>query len=378
MRYQHLERIRVTLENVSPVCIGSGEKLMSRECVYLKDKGIVYIPDLKLLLDEIKKHGCMPAYERFLFESLDRDQSLGGFLYSMNIPVNENAPWVRYRLNVSSGFNRLNDLTLCMKNAQGLPYIPGSSIKGAIRTALLSEKTDARGANALMDCMENNPKQRWSSREEYPLRRLSFAMKDGRIMEGNAVNDLLKALQVSDSAPYSLNSLIVCKKMELTVSGELRGDRGGRSSSPVFRECIRPGSQTHFYLTIDKNIAGSLLNPDMIIRALSSWYALQREYIDQFSMTDIGRLEAVSEKGVPLILGCGVGFQQHSLVYRAADRDKVRRLVHRVLEYQFTNNRNGRCSYKPREDDPAPYLLKLVKYNNLYYPMGHCRITLEA
>ncbi len=378
MKYGHLERIRVTLTTSAPVFIGSQNKLNSRECIL--NKGIIYVPDFTLLVNEISRRHCMEDFESFLVEPLTQQgfrQNLSGFLYSLQIPIYDNAPWILYKIRTGGEFVKLNGLNLCLRNAQGRPYIPGSSIKGAFRTALLAARIPNTDLSYVMDNMMRKPKNDEVGQEEHSLRTLNIVDEQGkRIDKNNAITDLLKGLHVSDSAPFEKDSTIVCKKMELQADGELRGENGKRPASPVYRECLQPGLKTHFYITLDRNVVGQTLTVESLTKALRAWYGLQRQYINQFDLFDYD-LKALPDPGIPLILGGGVGFQQHSLIYRAADQDKVRKTVHYVLKEQFT--RRGRCSYKPKDinKDPAPYLLKLVKYGNRYYPMGHCRLALE-
>ena len=100
---------------------------------------------------------------------------------------------------------------------------------------------------------------------------------------------------------------MICKKLELSSSGEVhgttQGNRSGRTSPPLYRECLRPGVTTHFYLTLDKKLAGSQLSMEKITQALQAWYTLQRQrYDDQFHWEDVP-LRGVEFSGTPIILG---------------------------------------------------------------------------
>ena len=374
MKYGHLERLRVALTTSAPVFIGSQNKLNSRECIYIRDKGIVYVPDIPLLIEEIHRHNCMKQYEDFLTSSLTQQgfrQNLYGFLRSMNISINENAPWILYKINVGSEFNQLNGLDLFVRNAQGQPYIPGSSIKGAIRSALLAARISDADLNQMIENMRINPKNRRIGVEEYSLRLLSINNGKGQLIrKSDAITDLLKGLHISDSAPFTNDSTVVCKKLEISSNGELRGDGGRRSAPPVYRECLKLGLITHFYITFDRNVLGHTLSREVLAKALTTWYSLQCQYIDQFNLANYD-LKALTDPGIPLILGAGVGFQQHSLIYRMKDPEQIKRIAHAVLKAQFYR------TYKPYPNDPVPYRLKLANYLGHYYPMGHCRLVLE-
>ena len=291
-----------------------------------------------------------------------------------NIPIREDATWVRYTLRTASGdYPAMNTLNCFIKNVQDQPYIPGSSIKGAIRTALLASCSREEGLQSMAYQAEQNPKYRRAGAEEHPLRILRLNTAERK--RTDAVNDLLRALYISDSAVFPLDALIVCKKLELSSNGEVHGTaqgmRSGRTSPPLYRECLRPGLSTHFYLTIDKKLAASQLSPEKITQALEAWYALHRQrYDDQFAWEDVP-LEGVTFSGVPIILGGGVGFQSKSLLYRLADAEKARAVIHSVLCAQFYK------TYKLYSDAPAPYRMKIAQVGDRFYPMGRCSLRVE-
>ena len=151
MKYAHLERYKITLTTESPVFIGasSQEKLSKRECVYDRDKGFLYVPDLTRLIEAIEKQGSLNDFEAFLLQAQSQQGdrvTLRDFLRNINIPIAPDAPWVRYTLETASGdYSALNTVNCFIKNAQGQPYLPGSSVKGAIRTALLAARSREEG-----------------------------------------------------------------------------------------------------------------------------------------------------------------------------------------------------------------------------------------
>lgn len=114
-----------------------------------------------------------------------------------------------------------------LKNAQDQPYLPGSSLKGALRTILAWHA--------------------WKARQMQPDRRLLdekrpkfAAQKIERTLFGSDPNhDLLRALQVSDSQPVDPDRLMLINAKVLTARGE---------GSPIEVEALRP--ETVFNLTL--------------------------------------------------------------------------------------------------------------------------------
>ncbi len=50
MRYGHLERVELVLRTLSPVFIGSGEKLTKKEYIYDKNDRVIYMLNLAKLM----------------------------------------------------------------------------------------------------------------------------------------------------------------------------------------------------------------------------------------------------------------------------------------------------------------------------------------
>lgn len=373
MKYQHLERYRLTLETLSPVFIGSSQDdLSKKESILLPKDGLVLIPDLNKLISFLEQKRSLEAFEQFLFNEGDR-RTLLMFLQDQSIQVSPNVPWVQYRLRCSSADmkDRLNKLSRFVKNTQGQPYIPGSSIKGAIRTAMLARRSTEEVLRGVKETAERNARQRMAQGEENPLRILPLDPNPKK--KYDAVNDLLRSLEVSDSAPFGDDSLIVCRKIELTEVGDVKGAANGdgsrKSSPPLYRECLRPSLKTHFYLTIDRSLAKDQLTIEMIQEALKQWNRVQNEYADQFDHWHLD-LKGMETKDIPIVLGGGVGFQSKSLLMKLKAGRKI--TIHRVLKAQF------RDRYQYEEELPAPYMMKLAQYNGSFYPMGRCSLKVEA
>ncbi len=115
-----------------------------------------------------------------------------------------------------------------IKDPYDRPYLPGSSLKGALRTAIAWY---AWGAARLRPEPHRLGRSRQWAGQEYE-----------RILLGkNPNHDLLRALQVSDSAPVAPSALMVLNARVLNRGGKMEG-------APVEMEAIRPDTQ--FKLTI--------------------------------------------------------------------------------------------------------------------------------
>ena len=368
MKYGHLERFRVELAVQSPLYIGSGVKLSPME--YIMENNTLYVPSMPDMIEAFAndwRRGLVEDFQDFALNPR-RGGKLGDFIRKWSISMKPLPPWIRYTVS-APGYDRANTLLTFIRNPEGQAYIPGSSIKGALRTALIAARLGERDKAGLRSELETNPTARYPSAVEKVLRTLRLSIdKDGNTT-GNAVNDLLRAVEISDSAPYPSDSMTVCRRYWLSEKGDAK-----QGQSPVFMECLRPGSRTAFYLTVDQSLWPAGKEALSTLRdALDEWDELCKRVHD----SHFGQyLEAVrTGEGTPIVLGGGTGFHRKSLVYRiSGNQNENVALAHRVLERQFTR-RNG-STYKPRGAKTAPYRFKAARFDGLLYPMGVCSIRL--
>ncbi len=125
--------------------------------------------------------------------------------------------YFRYTLR---GQPALREIREAIKDAQGRPYLPGSSIKGALRTAILRSLTDKKVFR----------------RDDFgPAGSTAQAKKAGDHLESAELGrdpnrDILRALQVSDSraaatAALSLQRVQMVPKLNIDVEAIARGTR---------------------------------------------------------------------------------------------------------------------------------------------------------
>ncbi|MFH0702859.1 MAG: type III-A CRISPR-associated RAMP protein Csm5 [bacterium] len=154
-----IKKVKITCKTISPVHIGSGESL-SRFEYYINNDSYVYIIDQnefisflknsknimennknkKLTLQDLAKTDYMEEYQNYVNEGKS-ESSLNGFLDSIDKDIaNQIINKIKSaNKKVKLDFNPENnkrEINLFARSA-GMPYIPGSSIKGAIWTAIL-------------------------------------------------------------------------------------------------------------------------------------------------------------------------------------------------------------------------------------------------
>lgn len=132
----------LTLLTIAPVSVGNGKTYTSKE--YILEDGYYYFPEMYKLynvlrqkyptkLDEFEKFLCEPKTARktrlieFLQNQGITDRDFGGYKIKAT----------GYETDRKNGI--LNEIKQFAKDPYGDPYIPGSSLKGALRTILENE-----------------------------------------------------------------------------------------------------------------------------------------------------------------------------------------------------------------------------------------------
>lgn len=115
-----------------------------------------------------------------------------------------------------------------IKNPYDQPYLPGSSLKGALRTAVAWYGWKQQNLKA--NTRELGRSKKWAGQSYERL-----------LLGKNPNHDLLRAIQVSDSSAISPDALMVINVQVLNRGGNLQG-------APIELEAIRP--DTTFNLTV--------------------------------------------------------------------------------------------------------------------------------
>lgn len=120
-----------------------------------------------------------------------------------------------------------------IKTYRDQPYLPGSSLKGALRTALAWYAWGQQKLKPELHWL--NDRRQWAAQ---PYEKKLFGPDPN--------NDLLRALQVSDSDPVSVDNLILINVRVL--------NRGGSLGSPIEAEAIRANTRFDLTLKVDRQL----------------------------------------------------------------------------------------------------------------------------
>lgn len=373
-----LKTYKIILTVQSPLFIGDGRKIGKKEYIFDSLAGDVYIPNIEKMFEYLYSKNLLPKYRDYLLK--DNYLDLAGRLKNWGIPPKEYMKFVSYKMSCGDVFeimkNRKEIFTF-IKDAYGYPYIPGSSLKGAIRTTMLADIT-IRNRDKYRDLTDrvmsgdlslsrnkllSNEIKEIEQRRFYTLNR---ADKDGKpVNKSNAVNDVLSGLRIGDSKPLKTADLVLCQKIDESVTGNER-------ELPLLRECLKPGTTVQFDLTIDTTLCS--FDKDDIMRAINGFTQYNAKYFD----SSFRKLTALPKDA--LFLGGGAGYQTKTATYALTGKSpQTVEQVGKIIDSTLGKDKNGNKKNEHGKDRAlgvSPHTIKRTCYRGKKYPMGICTVKI--
>ncbi len=237
-----LQTFRVTLSTLSPVFIGGGEEALSPDIDYIKQKAgnqVIIIDQRKLqqkLQEALVQNPALIDEFVEVIRHFDNNRSrfsLSDFITNrLNIPISDVE---KCRLPVEGEIQKV-PIRRFIASA-GRPYIPGSTIKGAIRTAVLLDwllKTNA-GKKQLAQIRMYVEKKDYKALKQ---------LDPGKECFGSIARDVFKYLRVSDSALIGATSLSVSEIKRVSIKEQRGNVQRKRSYIPMWGEALNSGTES--------------------------------------------------------------------------------------------------------------------------------------
>lgn len=366
IREEQLEIYDLTLTARAPVFIGSGKNYVKKEYIFLDPQRLRVQRAQVLLMDESKffalllRRGLVDKYERFMLSS---KTDLYRFLTDdCGLKFGEISDVSRYRIGVSDALDSehsLKEIKAFVRDAHGRAYVPGSSLKGALRTVLLTD----------MILRENKPRPApRDMRRGFPegdyLHTLALKKdRNGRILD-DAVNSVMRGFSISDSLPVDDSAMILSGKIDADTRGETQRIN-------ICRECVKPGTELKFKLTLDRSVLKDKITAESLMRSINKFDRFYEEkYLRHF--TAPYRAADISYEN-SIILGGGTGFFSKSLLYPAHGEKEGLRLTSETLSRSFRAHRHERDI----DLGISPRMVKYGSYGGQLYPYGLCGVSIS-
>ncbi len=362
-----------TVETLSPVHVGSGVKYINN-VDFFYDHSTIHIIDTRRLFSEIEKV-CSEGEIPSLIDAIE-DRELLTWLTKRGIEF-RNFTRTSYRLpNFAS-----REILEHLRDGRGKPIVPGSTLKGAFRTAVLRSLVEGEHYDVLRKIKELLRQKR--DLKEKDLKRIdSIIAKD--LLGKDPNHDLLRTLSVGDFA-FSREDLIL---NEVSIKS-LQRDGGIRDKHfKIFPELLKIGSCStgvigfdNFLPSQDDANAGSVfgfktkITPEFLRTATlglnrriaedeKRFFSYRNKSMASFYQKLLDEMESLEENELILRISWGSGWKSITgelLPSQDLDveiRSKLKLAPHR-LGFEFPKSR------------------KVVWTESGDYPLGWVKISLE-
>ncbi len=379
------------LETLTPVHIGTGETLNHIDGYYANSRW--YHIDL----DKVLAHPSTDI-NALTSEMSQRDFRWSDYFSRHNMNP---ADFSAYSL-LCAQSPETTDIREAIKSVGNRPYIPGSSIKGALRTALLSDLiNNAENEKLYNDSSEHlnreiekgTPPRRRQENPAQQIEKLAFG-KD-------PTHDLLRALQVSDTEPLEWDALAIETAWTVTLNqnNQLEQKVEDNTEYKNFVEVIQGVKSLSFSIKIDdllfREREKKQLNFDKTQKNILQEIAevcneetqilmeVERKFYDDYNNPEIANLyeqlmglnNRLADDAFMLQIGWGAGYLSNTVTASFTQGEDAPIDVMELRErYRLGRSRsNQRQPYDTREFPKTRRIL--YRRDNPVTPLGWVKIS---
>lgn len=309
---------QIQLTTLTPVCIGTGNKL-SPYADYVIDeqhKKIYYI-DQELVKNKLaNKPNLIDEYVAGVANGMDNNRSrfnLNNFLKNrLDIDAHK-----EHRLQLDCEATGSKELYTIVKNAGLQPYIPGSTIKGAVKTALLYDwlVNDAEGQKSVEALLKNSRDEKVNEVIEKAFNGFNPGFSDSSLIDANRMmcidNKRLHLKKGNTVIPQVWESIIAGTKVSLSFS-EREGNNykhlSWKELCRVLNQYAKAGNQCEWDILTDT--AGEKMAHDVYNRLYDFYEKINKD------------IDEAKDNTAFLKLGSGKGYYLNSIGLALFDADK--------------------------------------------------------
>lgn len=407
MNSKQFETAKMCLKVVTPVNISDGIVLGAKDYLYDSRRQKVFFLNLHQWHMFIYKHMLLEKYESYLANFRDKE-SLLEWLQMQGYDIDDVRTVITSEAQATVNLmdnekkKTLNDINRHIQQPDGSLYVPGSSIKGVFRTAilysLLQKRQDIKSkywcyikqqVDIIKTLLEEERKPRELQIMPYSVikKKKDQAAKEIDKLTASLESELLHTLRLKDDKERNIsNKNAVCsamrglqvsdtyasRNMQTAILQKVDGgfDKFGKASPkklPIFRECMLPKAELFFDVKIEKAVMSTIgINTvNDLLNATHSFFAavtdllqqaFEKEYQEAFQGVAAGNM----------FLGGNTGFLSKTLLAMLApDKDTAKNTIKVLLDKSFKNHK-----HLLRDKIIAPRTLKCTNYNGKLMLMG--------
>lgn len=385
-----IDHAQLSLTIVSPTNIGGPEKLTTKDYMYNYDAGEVFLLNNYEWFRFLARHNKLAEFEIYMQNEMVRPNgrtiydwaknTIGASQLTKDVLGPAIGSIMKSSIYNEGRKNSLNDITPQIRGANGEVYIPGSSIKGIIDSAIISHML--RNNKAFRSNVQRELRKVLDVYKRKNARSLFkdiFKMVNQAIIkhihvltnnEGKPLKGILastfRGISVSDAMPMSAIQTEVLKKEDSCV------DEDGTHEISVHRECILPNQKFFFTLTLDTAITKEIgiTSVNQVLEILQEDFDATHELLSsKFKKVSPSIFKALEPANA--YIGSNTGFVQKTIIMAAfTDNEETGiDIIRAILDVNFQ-----KAKHASKDHFMAPRAIKLVKWNGHYYEMGGIHI----
>lgn len=363
-----IKKYKMELEVLTPLHISGADyksKLNKKEYIFDKNTKTLTLIDSNKFIDFLIQKNLFDQYVSYI---QDPKAKLSDFFWEHRIDGNQEEYQKKVYRKVDTGIERMNDIRLLICDIQGKPFIPGSSIKGALMNLLL------------VDYLIKNPEE-FTTEKEQILEKCQRGNLDKKEKEKEKVEEMVDKIQEEVFYPedkslkrlgISISDTFPCYNTKTNFYQDIDEKRAaamdGTKSSPmpIAREYIMSDSKFEFELTLNFEILEKsrldIKNYEDLISAVEN----ATEYLIKTVLEDKDTSIVPS-----LILGANTGFHQKTIIHALFPDPKdclkvTKQLLHKGKKNQISNHLSDKVS---------PRVVNRVKIKNNNVLAGLVKLT---
>ena len=367
----YLKTYQIKLKVIGPLFIGSGNSINKKEYILDRDKNKVYIPNINKMYTWFFKNNFQDKFDDYMLS--EKSVDFMTWLGINKISPNVWKEWTDYILDCSETSDIIKgketEISTFIKDSFGDVYIPGSSLKGALRTIILGSEILKNNSNfnkykSDVQKAEFKHKNSYLKKEMKIIEQSVFnkAEKDKKRIV-NMVNDIMAGIRIRDSRPILTDNLILCSKIDETPKWNI-------NKVQLLRECITPDTEIIFDMTVDTTIFKENNIKHYIMEAINTFGKnYMKCFNNKFKSGD--KLD-----GTMFYMGGGSGFVSKTITYPLLGENAVK-TVSEIIDK--TLSKKNKDKHKHNKDflmGVSPHMIKKTKYNKKIYSFGLCSIDI--
>ena len=385
-----IDHAQLSLTIVSPTNIGGSETLTTKDYMYNYDAGEVYLLNNYEWFRFLARHNKLSEFEIYMQNEMVRPNgrtmydwaknTIGSSQLTKDVLGPAIGSIIKSSIYNEGRKNSLNDITPQIRGANGEVYIPGSSIKGVIDSAIISHmlcNNKAFRSNVqreLRKVLDVYKRKNAGSLFKDIFKMVNQAIikhihvltnNDGKPLKG-ILASAFRGISVSDAMPMSAIQTEVLKKEDSCV------DEDGTHEISVHRECILPNQKFSFTVTLDTAMTKEIgiTSVNQVLEILQEDFDATHELLSsKFKKVSPSIFKALEPANA--YIGSNTGFVQKTIIMAAfTDNEETGiDIIRAILDVNFQ-----KAKHASKDHFMAPRAIKLVKWNGHYYEMGGIHI----